>query len=194
MSPRVSPVGSINTIPLDLALTAPKLSHHNGFLSRLSRTKERSSCSHDSDAVAVPQWLGRWVSIDEPDTPGAARDWILSRLHSEAEWRSTRAAEQPEDPRQAHAAQQLLALADYVKRLPNDDLNIRALSVLLETDNESIGPTADYMITHVDLPEPATPDDFDKFLADLVSVTANEAVNFGRELLDANDEPEEEEK
>ena len=120
----------------------------------------------------------------------APRDELLERVYAKAEWRWRKAAEYPADARNERSARSLNALADHIRQLPDDDGNLRALLVLLATEDESVGPVADYMLSRCGFDEPVAPENFDSFLADLVSETADEGMSFTRYLVDADDQEE----
>ena len=68
---------------------------------------------------------------------------LVGFLREQAEWRSWKAAERPEEHRNAHSAEQLLDLAEHVALLPVEDERLRMLTMVHPGDAGVLRPGAE---------------------------------------------------
>ena len=65
---------------------------------------------------------------------------LVGFLREQAEWRSWKAEEHPEEQRNAHSAEQLLDLAEQVALLPVEDERLRMLAMVHTGDADVLRP------------------------------------------------------
>jgi hypothetical protein len=105
------------------------------------------------------------------------RTMLAECLRGQAAWREGKAAEYPDDRRNAASADALRRLAEHVEALPEGDANLAVLSALHEPyhlDVFSPGEEASYMLGRFGFD--GAPGDFDHFLGQLVEAEAGDSV------------------
>jgi hypothetical protein len=110
--------------------------------------------------------------------PAAVKEQLVIHLHTQAEWRAEKSAEDPDD---APSIERLRALADYVEALPSDDPHIRALQAIHESyglDVFSPGSEGRQLIARYGFQADETPE---AFLDELVTAESADAVDRGHE-------------
>jgi hypothetical protein len=105
------------------------------------------------------------------------RNAVVAYLNDQADWRDRKAAEYPEDARNARSAAALRELAGYVETLPDDDDKLAALMEVQERyDLDVFAPDeeAARMISRVGFDAPMT--EPEAFLAALVTAEVKDTV------------------
>ena len=98
---------------------------------------------------------------------------------SQAEWREHKAAEHPDDLRNARAARGLRDVASYVRELPGDDPRLSAIAVANHDQNAPDdvlypGEEASHMASRFRFDDPL--EDMDRFLTRFVATFEREAI------------------
>ena len=109
-------------------------------------------------------------------------DWICSKV----DWRELKAAEYPDDDRNASCAADLRELADFVRSLPDDDERVDRLVCLCTRDDQGNdlgvfvpGDELDYCVSRFGFHNPS--EDPDRFLSQLVKIAVSDEVRYAEE-------------
>ena len=106
------------------------------------------------------------------------RNAVVTYLNEKADWRTRKAAEHPEDARNARSAAALRELAGYVETLADDDANLAALAAVqarYDLDVFAPGEEAAWMISRLGFDAPfAEPE---RFMAALVTAEVADTVD-----------------
>lgn len=75
--------------------------------------------------------MGKVISISKPDV----KKWLTNEVEMKAAWRGDKAAEYPDDMRNASSATALAALAEHLRALPDSHEVFRRLDALCPGEN-----------------------------------------------------------
>jgi hypothetical protein len=91
-----------------------------------------------------------------------ARAALVDFLRSQAEWRTARTQQWPEDPRNARSAEALNGLVAWIKALPDDDDRLSRLATYYVDDTYffPVGDRSIRLASRYGFASPANPDRF----------------------------------
>lgn len=105
-----------------------------------------------------------------------AREKLAQFIEEQANWRSMKAEEYPEDDRNQRWVDNSSVMAEWVRELPADDprpAQVEALAGGADLDVLVMGEEASWVLTRC---ESATPEYFDRLLTDVVGMLEADAI------------------
>jgi len=96
---------------------------------------------------------------------------VVDRIREAAEWRDGKAAEYPDDARNAQSAAALRGLADHVERIPDDP---RVIWLAAQIQDGAFGSATARVLSRCGYDSPA--ERFDSFLSELCTQAARDAL------------------